>query len=406
MTIATQSSTRSILTLFWPAALMASMFIMVSAPAQATPAFARQFNAKCSMCHAPLPPRLNNLGITFKRLGYRLPDTNDEGRLVLQDKPSRSLGDSFALIGDFRAEKSRDEPALLSMHEVELVGSGTAGSHLSYSTMIAWEEGEFELEAYEAQVLLGRPHMNFTARVGMVNPLLWDKWGHQRLGVSRAHLLNRRVPAGEFAGYRPRDMQEGVELGFNLTRVGAEGGALRTTFLSVGVYNGLSPEGPELGERDDKKDVVVQAVHLWGESHTIGAFWSRGTVTDIGDAAFDDTYQRWALFGNYQVRPGTDVLAGYMGGRDSTTDQTLGRISSRSWFLEASQTIAPLTAVFARYDRFEPRRPLASSVRRGLTLGVKSQPLENLLVTGEYSGPKVGTGIRARDLVLRVVVIY
>ena len=56
------------------------MFVLAPARADAIPAFARQFNATCNMCHAPLPPRLNNLGITFKRLGYRLPDVDDQGR--------------------------------------------------------------------------------------------------------------------------------------------------------------------------------------------------------------------------------------------------------------------------------------------------------------------------------------
>lgn len=406
MTMKTQSSTRPILARLWPIALVASVYVLVPAQAQANPAFARQFNAKCSMCHAPLPPRLNNLGITFKRLGYRLPDADKDGRLVLQDKPSRSLTDNFSLIGDVRLAKSRGTPLLLDMHELELVGAGTAGQYLSYSTEVAWEAGEFEMEGFEGQLLLGRPEANFTARFGLLNPLLWDKFGHQRLGVARAHVLNRRVPVGAFVGYRPRDGQEGVEFGANFTRLGAEGGAMRSTFLSVGIYNGLTPEGNELGEINDSKDVMAQVLHTWGESHTIGALWSRGKVTDIGTPAFDDTYNRWGVFGNYELRHGTDVLGGFMEGRDDTTASTIGRISSRSWFLELNQTIAPRTAAFARYDRFEPRRPLTSSNRRGPTFGVATQALDNLLVTAEYTGQKVGTGIRSRDIVVRVIVIY
>lgn len=408
MTIATQSSTRSILTLFWPAALLAGMCMMVSAPAQANPAFARRFNAKCAMCHAPLPPRLNNLGLTFKRLGFRLPDSNEEGKLVFQDPPSRSLLENFALKSDFRVEKFRDKFTPLSMHEVELMGGGTAGTHLSYSTEVAWEAGEFAMDNYEGQLLFGRPETTFTARFGLLNPLLWDKFGHQRLGIARADVLNRRVPVGAFVGYRPRDNSEGVELGVNLVRLGAEGGGMRSTFLSVGIYNGLKQSGNDFGENNGSKDIMAQVLHAWGENHTIGALWYRGKTTNIGasSSAFSDTYSRWGVFGNYALRPGSDVLGGFMVGRDDATASTIGRISSRSWFLEASQTIAPLTAVFARYDRFEPRRPLESSIRRGFTVGVASQPLESLIVTGEYSGPKVGTGIRARDLVLRVVVIY
>ena len=406
MTITTQSSARSILALFWSVVLVASIFILVPAPAQANPAFARRFNAKCTMCHAPLPPRLNNLGLTFKRLGYRLPDIDDQGRLVLQDPSIRSIADAFSLIGDIRLDKFRDTPAAFSMHEVELMGAGTAGRNLSFAAETAWEDGEFMMENFEGQLLFGKPESNFTARFGLVSPLLWDKFGHQRLGVARAHLLNRRAPVGAFVGFRPRDNQEGVEVGVNLLRAGAEGGGMRSTFLSVGIYNGLTEVGNEFGDNNSSKDVMAQAVHLWGESHTIGALWYRGKVTDIGTPAFSDTYSRWGVFGSYALRAGSDVLGGFMVGRDDATDSTIGRVSSRSWFLEVSQTIAPLTAAFARYDRFEPRRPLESSIRRGLTLGVASQPLEHLLVTGEYTGQRVGTGTRSRDLVLRVVVIY
>lgn len=405
MTTKTPSWKRAILTGIWPIAVLVAV-LLFPAPAQATPAFARKFNAACTMCHAPLPPRLNNLGLTFRRLGYRLPDTDAEGRLVLQEKGARSLSDIYALIGDIRLENSRGGKTPLSLHEVELVGAGTLGSHLSFVTEVAWEAGEFAIEGYEGQLLFGRPGRNFTARFGLVNPLLWDKFGHQRLGVSRAHLLNRRVPVGPFVGFRPRDSQEGVELGLNFTSLGAQGGAMRSTFLSVGVYNGLTPQGNELGEVDDSKDVMAQALHLWGESHTIGVLWARGRVTGIGPLGFQDTYNRWGVFGNYALRSGTDVLAGFMEGRDESTDSTIGRISSRSWFLELTQKLTPRVNAFVRYDQFEPRRPLESSNRRGTTVGIVYQPFDHLLVTGEYTGQKVGSGTRGRDLVLRGIVIY
>ena len=406
MTNKTQSSDRPILAWLGPMALVVSVFVLAPAQAQANPAFARRFNANCSMCHSPLPPRLNNLGITFKRLGYRLPDTDDQGRLVLQDPASRSLLENFALIGDIRLENSRGRPTPLSMHEAELVGAGTVGRYLSYAAEVAWEDGEFAMENYEGQLLFGEPEMTFTARFGLVSPLLWDKFGHQRLGVTRAHVLNRRVPVGAFVGFRPRDNQEGVELGVNLIRAGGEGGALRTTFLSVGIYNGLTEDGNELGENNDSKDVLGQVLHTWGESHTIGALWYRGKVTDIGASAFTDTYNRWGVFGNYVVRPGTDVLAGFMAGRDNTTDSAIGRISSRSWFFEVSQTIAPRAAAFARYDRIEPRKSVASVARRGPTVGVAYQAIDHLLLTAEYNGDRVGSGTRARDFVVRAIVIY
>ena len=406
MTIKTRCSKRAILARLGPIAVFVTVSLLAPAPVQAIPAFARQFNAKCSTCHEPLPPRLNNLGITFKRLGYRLPDVDDQGRLVLKDKPSQSLLENFSLIGDIRLEKFRGKPTPLSMHEVELVGGGTAGPHLSFSTEVAWEAGEFSLDRYDAQVLLGRPEANFTARFGQVAPLLWDKFGSQRLGIARASVLNRRVPVGAFVGYRPRDPMEGLELGVNLTRAAAEGGTMRSTFLSLGLYNGLTQAGNDFGENNGSKDVLAQVLHLFGEANTIGALWYHGKATKIGTTAFDDTYSRFGVFGNYVLGHGADVLGGFMTGRDEATISTIGRISSRSWFLELDQTIAPRTAAFFRYDRFEPRRPEASVTVGGPTLGVACQALDHLLLTGEYTGQKVGTKQRGRDLVVRATVIY
>lgn len=405
MTSTTQCFDRPILAWPWAIALVVGVCLWAPAPAQANPSFARRLDAKCTVCHAPLPPRLNNLGITFKRLGYRLPDADPQGRLILQDTPGRSLLDDFSLVGDVRLESFRGTPTALSMYAVELMGAGSVNKYLSFATEVAWEAGEFEMENYEGQLLLGRPDANFTARFGLMNPLLWDKFGHQRLGISRAHVLNRRVPAGAFVGYRPRDNQEGVEFGANFTSLAAEGGTMRSTFLSVGIFNGLTQAGNDLGEDNSFKDVLGQVLHAWGESHTIGALWYRGKVTDIGAEAYEDTYNRWGVFGNYELRHGTDALGGFMVGRDNTTSNTVGRISSRSWFVELNQTIAPRTAAFVRYDRFEPRRPSASVVR-GPTVGVSCQPLDYLLLTGEYTGQKVGTGTRGRDIVVRAIVIY
>lgn len=397
---------RSILLRLGPVVVFVTVGLMGSARVQAIPAFARQFNAACSMCHDPLPPRLNNLGIAFKRLGYRLPDADDQGALILKDKPSQSLLENFSLIGDIRVEKFRGKPTPISMHEVELVGAGTAGSHLSFSTEVAWEAGEFSLDRFDGQVLLGKPQANFTARFGQVAPLLWDKFGSQRLGISRASILNRRVPVGAFAGYRPRDPQEGVEFGANFTKLGEPGSAMQSTFLSVGLYNGLTQSGNDFGENNSSKDVLAQVLHLWGETNTVGALAYRGKATNIGTTPFDDTYTRVGVFGSYGLGHGTDVLGGFMTGRDKATASTIGTISSRSWFLELAQTIAPRTAAFFRYDRFEPRRPEKSVVVRGSTVGVSGQALDNLLLTFEYTGQKTGTKQRGRDIVLRVTFIY
>ena len=45
-----------------------------TATSKVIPAWARRYNANCSMCHSPAVPRLNARGIQFKWAGYRLPE--------------------------------------------------------------------------------------------------------------------------------------------------------------------------------------------------------------------------------------------------------------------------------------------------------------------------------------------
>lgn len=384
----------------------AGVLLGASEPAQAIPAFARQLGVKCSTCHTPVPPRLNNLGVTFKRLGYRMPDADEEGRLVLKLKPSRSPFDDTSLIGDFRMERERGEPTTLVLDEVEAMAAGSIDPRVSYAAQVAWD-GEFDLEALEGQLLLGSPSRNATARFGLLAPLQWEKWNHQRLTISRPLLVSTRVPIDGLEGPLWTDPQAGVELGLNLTSLG-ETGAMRSTFVSVGVFNGFSPADGELSRRENNgfKDVLLQATHLWGDSNTVSALYYRGKISGIGAAAFDDRVERWALVGNYRVRTGTDVLAGVGLGRDTAAPAGIGRVSSRGWFLEADHGFGERTALAVRYERFEPNRDAAGLDLRGPTLSATHHLFDNVLLAAEYRGLKTGDDERDRMFVVRAVLAY
>ena len=390
----------------WLLAAVCATLLLLPSTSEAIPAYARQFHAACTMCHAPVPPRLNNFGILFKRMGYRLPDIDDQGKLTLKDKPSRSVFEDFSLVGDFRGESTRDEASGVKLDELMALGGGAINNHLAYQTELAYEDGEVMLETLEGHLIAGRPEVNLTARFGVLVPEIWTKCNTQRLTVFTPLLNSTPVPVGGFGGFTLHDAQRGVEVGVNFNQVGSEGGIRSSTFLSVGVYDGLlQNQGGVQFDQRGFKNIVTQAVHLWGENHSVAALWYHGNA-EYGAESFQDTTDRLTLMGNYRVKSGTDMLAGVSVGRDTTTEPDVDRVSSRGWFAEVDQAIGAKTAVLIRYDRFEPDRAIADVRVDGPTLGVTHHLLDNLLLNAEYHGLKTGSDLRGRDIVARIIVAY
>ena len=396
---------RPIITFWQRFILVFASVLLLPAMSEAIPAFSRQFNAKCSTCHTPVPPRLNNVGILFKRMGYRMPDTDDEGTFILKDKPSRSVFEDFSIVADFRNESSRDEESRFKLDELMTIGGGAINKHLAYQGEVSFVDGQVMVETLEGHLIAGRPETNVTARFGILVPGLWTKDSTQRLTVSRPLLNRTPVSAGGFEGFTLSDAQRGVEVGLNFNHLG-DAGAIRSTFLSVGVYDGLlqNPAGLAFDARNFQ-NVVVQAMHLWGDSHSVAALWYHGNA-EYGAQAFRNTTDRFTVMGNYRLTSGTDMLAGVGVGRDTPTEPQIDRVSSRGWFAEVNQSIGPSTAAFVRYERFEPDTTIADIRVDGPALGVTHQLLDNLLLSAEYRGLRTGSVLRGRDVVVRIVLAY
>ena len=390
--------------------------VLTPARTEAIPAFARQFGVNCTTCHTPVPPRLNNVGITFKRMGYRMPDADDNGRLILKEKSSRGAFDDASLIASFLAESHREESTTFKVDELMAMAGGAVGHHLSYTAGAMWEEGEFGLETLEGQVLLGRPTMNFTARFGLLKPLLWEKGSETALGVTTSLLMATPVPVGEFAGSPLGDTRLGIEGAVNFNHLG-EGGASRNAFVAVSLFDRNSPGaaaeggmGAPTSEAQPAdtglKDVMAQAMYLFGQSNTVGVLWSHGRVTGIGAEGFANRSDRWAVMGNYRFPFGTDLLAAVGFGRDVPTAMDLGTIKSRGWFVEVDQAIGSRTVALVRYDRFEPDRSRSDLTLSGPTVSLTHHLLDHLLLTAEYQGLQRDGETRSQDLFFRAIVAY
>jgi hypothetical protein len=134
------------------AALAVALAIVAMADvAHAVPAFARQYDLQCNVCHTR-PPRLNRFGEQFHMMGFQIPSAARLGGLVAtfrEDGPAKTVIDTLALrvVGGLfeysespRETEVRGEPP----HEVALFVTRPVTPNLS-----VYVELEYEPKAVE-----------------------------------------------------------------------------------------------------------------------------------------------------------------------------------------------------------------------------------------------------------------
>jgi hypothetical protein len=117
-------STRSLSVVVLVAALVV---VLDAGVADAIPAFARQYDLQCNVCHTR-PPRLNSFGEQFHLMGFQLPGAARPGGLIgsiRDDGPARALVDSlaFRVVGglfEYSRSHRESEKKWEPPHELEL----------------------------------------------------------------------------------------------------------------------------------------------------------------------------------------------------------------------------------------------------------------------------------------------
>jgi hypothetical protein len=97
------------------------------APAEAVPAFARQYDVQCNACHTR-PPRLNRFGEQFHMMGFQIPSASRPDGLLgalEEDGPVKTLLDSVAVrvlggLFEYSESPRETEVKLEPPHEVEI----------------------------------------------------------------------------------------------------------------------------------------------------------------------------------------------------------------------------------------------------------------------------------------------
>jgi len=362
----------------------------------ATPAYERRYGVMCQTCHAPLPPRLNNVGILFRKSGFRMPDADDEGRLMLKTIASHGIGDAASLAAEVTARRDKEaEPgtskSTFELGEVEAIAGTAIGSKISGQAMfVPWDEGEVELEDLEVQFNGGSPRHQLLVRGGLMQTYLWQKATHGRLTLSTPLLFSSRAVAAvePFEGFGLGVNQIGAEVGYLFSRL--REGRLSSTMLTAAVFNGVDQEGEKaLRNTTDGADLYLQALQLIGERNTVGGFYYRGRTfleAEPDEGLHEPTkhrFSRYGLFGNYLLLNRFDVVAGGALGWDRSPLRP-DDVRFAGLFAELDARITPRWIGVYRFDVVDPDKDVDDDAVRAHTVSTTFQAEHHLYLTGEY----------------------
>ena len=377
-------------------AVLVILVVGITSSVEAIPAYGRRYGVSCTTCHAPLPPRLNNVGIAFRKLGFRMPDADEEGRLAIKTVSSHGIGDAASIVADVAARRDKEgEPGAdkttLELSEVEIAAGTAIGDRVSAQAMfVPWEDGEVELENAEVQLNAGSPRHQLLLRGGLMQTYLWQKANHGSLTLSTPLLFAASAVAGvgPFAGFGLGVNQIGAEVGYMFNRL--KDGRLRSTMLTAAVLNGVDQEG-EGAKRNTTSgaDVYLQALQLLGDRTTFGGFYYRGRsylAADPEEGLVDDSrhrFARYGLFGNYLLLSRFDVVAGGALGWDRSP-LLASDVRFAGFFAEVDARVTARWVGVYRFDRVDPDRDTPDDDVLAHTLSTTLRADDHLYLTGEY----------------------
>lgn len=396
--------------------LVGFIVVLSSSSIYSMPNFARKYSMDCSACHNPIP-RLNDFGFKFRAAGYRLPEE------IGKDVTSDNLGDYFAGRIQTRWDLSRSESAggivtnsnQLTLHEITLYpASGAFGKYLSSLMEITFPPDEaVELENAYVKATFGEENSFFTVKAGVFHPFEGYGASDRPLGISRPLFQSSKASSSVFTpwGYD----QAGVELGYSINN----------TFIRASVFNGILGSGSPAqggGLKKSKgdpsynnKDIQLFVTQLLNKDGAglSGYFYYGNVDIDNSSTVYQDTYNRFAIYGSYPIENAL-VLAGYQKGQDDAFNAALNRVdgtfNSGGFFGELNYKIQDPFWLGVRYAQFDPSESISDNNIKAIT-GVAYYSLDNgLFFVGEYNHQENDLGANATQkndsFQLRIVYIY
>jgi len=349
----------------WLVSILGIAFLGMALPpeAQAIPAWARKYNADCSLCHYPAVPRLNKTGQQFRWAGYRMPDEFGKPQDV------SDVGHFLSLRGRGRARyRDNDGSADVNRfewHDATFFYAGAITESLSSFTELEWEGKDDIGLVAQVSALFGHQGHFSTLRFGQFHTLQGVGIGgfDRPTGISRPEALDSRSLTSSGIPFRIRENQKGLELAH----------ARNNSRILVQALNGLGigeNSGTE-GEQDRQLDFLVayeQILDDLASGFTLYGYrgvWHNGTVSN------KYSFSRYGLSANKIFEGGAEVIGAYFRSDDNVPAVVGEDVSGNSFFVALEQFLERAeTTLLARFDWIDPDDSRGSDTRQKQTLGI------------------------------------
>jgi len=353
----------------WVFSVMAMAWLLESflpAPAQAIPAFARKYNADCSMCHYPNVPRLNSLGHEFRRAGFRMPDEFNK------DQDISKVGDFLSVRGraryDYRDREGQAVTSEFQWHDTTFFYAGALSKNFSSFAELEWEASDDIGLTASIGGVFGKPDHYSTFRVGQFHTLSRVGFGgfDRPTGISTPLIRDAQLtPVVEFTLGKD---QRGLEL----THV------FKKSRLIAQLLNGVDPNGSGTGgDTDTAKDYAIAFEHICDElasGVSLIGYWGTWYDSPVVATRQRASFARYAATGN-KIFPNLlggnfEVMGGYVRSQDRAPSSLGGNVQGNTFFVELEHYLeGPGFTVLGRYDFVDPDDSAANDRTEKWTVG-------------------------------------
>ncbi|WP_447974726.1 hypothetical protein [Nitrospira sp. Kam-Ns4a] len=356
---------------------------------EAIPAWARKYNADCSMCHYPVIPRLNSFGQQFRRAGYRMPEEFNKEQDVTK------VGDflSVRLRTRFGYENKLDrvERTEFTLNDATFFYAGAFTRNFS-----GFVESEIES----------------TGEIGLVGQLLGvfgksDRYVSFRMG--QMHTL----PRVGLSGFdRPTGISTNPLLSTTLTRAGSIQGAnfalntdqkgLEIAYvegrgrLLAQVLNGVNQNGSGTANKTDvdaDKDFQVAYEYILDDiASGLTAFYYKGTQPGVASASAVSqrfNFYRLGLIANKIFPVGFgyfELQGGYIRSSDNVPAQVGPNVLGHAAYIESQQYLTgPEITFLERFSIIDMETASTIVSRKDYMVGVVAPVQTWLRAAAEYT---------------------